>query len=29
LLKTLNGLSRAWPDIALLILIVKASSMPW
>jgi hypothetical protein len=29
LLKTLRGLSAAWPDFALLLLIIKANLMLW
>jgi hypothetical protein len=29
LLKTLRGLSAAWPDIALLLLIIKGNLMLW
>jgi hypothetical protein len=29
LLKTLRGLSAAWPDFALLLLIIKANLTLW
>jgi hypothetical protein len=29
LLKTLRGLSAAWPDFALLLLIIKGNLMLW
>jgi hypothetical protein len=29
LLKTLAGLSAAWPDFALLLLIIKANLTQW